>query len=187
MRGRKRKPGRRTACGRLARHETEKETLATVIAARRRHFGVSAREARDPRLGTALGRLHYRGRISDEQYQAGLMFGELYQRHHRTMGLPTPSPRSVAGLLINEGIFGGSGSEPSPDDVARLRRRFDDAMAALDACDRVHRLSMGRRPAALIYRLVCVDEDARDWPDDDIGNLRVGLNALAGVFRLKVA
>ncbi|OYW52173.1 MAG: hypothetical protein B7Y80_20475 [Hyphomicrobium sp. 32-62-53] len=103
------------------------------------------------------------------------------------MGLPTPSPRSVAGLLINEGIFGGSQSEPSPDDVARLRRRFDEAMAALHACDRAHRLSMGRRPAALIYRLVCVDEDARDWPDDDIGNLRVGLNALAGVFRLKAA
>ena len=39
----------------------------------------------------------------------------------------------------------------------------------------------------LIYRLVCVDEDARGWPDDDIGNLRVGLNALAGVFRLKAA
>jgi len=93
----------------------------------------------------------------------------------------------VAGLLINEGIFGGSDYEPSADDVARLRRRFDEAMAALDACDRAHRLSMGRRPAALIYRLVCVDEDARDWPDDDIGNLRLGLNALAGVFRLRAA
>ena len=114
MRGRKRKPGQRTACGRLARHETEKEAMATVIAARRRHYGVSAREARDPRLGTALGRLNYQGRISDAQYQAGLTFGELYQRHHRTMGLPTPSPRSVAGLLINEGIFGGSDYVPHP-------------------------------------------------------------------------
>jgi hypothetical protein len=103
------------------------------------------------------------------------------------MGLPTPSRRSAAGRLINEGEFGGSESEPSPKDVARLRRRFDDAMAVLDACDRAHRLSMGRRPAALIYRLVCVDEDAGDWLDDDIGNLRVGLNALAGVFRLKVS
>ena len=60
-------------------------------------------------------------------------------------------------------------------------------MAALDACDRAHRLSMGRRPAALIYRLVCVDEEAIGWPAEDIGNLRVGLNALAGVFRLKAA
>ncbi len=187
MRGRKRKPGQRTACGRLARHETEKEAMATVIAARRRHYGVSAREARDPRLGTALGRLNYQGRISAAQYQAGLTFGELYQRHHRTMGLPTPSPRSVAGLLINEGIFGGSDYVPSPDDVARMRRRFEDAMAALDACDREHRLSMGRRPALLIYRVVCVDEDGGHWPDEDIGNLRAALNALVKVFRLKVA
>ncbi|OYY00910.1 MAG: hypothetical protein B7Y80_03055 [Hyphomicrobium sp. 32-62-53] len=184
MRGRKRKPGRRTACGRLANEETEREAMATVLNARARHFGVSITSARDPRLGTALGRLNYQGRISDEQYQAGQTFGELYQRHHRTMGLPTPSPRSVAGLLINEGIFGGSEVIPSPDDVARLRKRFDEAADALDACDRDHRLCEGRRPAALIYRIVCVDEDARDWPDEDIGNLRVALNALGRVFGL---
>ena len=184
MRGRKRKPGRRTACGRLANEETEREAMATVLNARARHFGVSINSARDPRLGTALGRLNYQGRISDQQYQAGQTFGELYQRHHRTMGLPTPSPRSVAGLLINEGIFGGSEVIPSPDDVARLRKRFDEAADALDACDRDHRLCEGRRPAALIYRIVCVDEDARNWPVEDVGNLRVALNALGRVFGL---
>jgi len=184
MRGRKRKPGRRTACGRLANEETEREAMATVLNARARHFGVSITSARDPRLGTALGRLNYQGQISDEQYQAGQTFGELYQRHHRTMGLPTPSPRSVAGLLINEGIFGGSEVIPSPDDVARLRKRFDEAADALDACDRDHRLCEGRRPALLIYQIVCVDEDARNWPVEDVGNLRVALNALGRVFGL---
>jgi len=45
-------------------------------------------------------------------------------------------------------------------------------------------MSLGRRPALLVYRVICVDEDTTLWPDEDIGNLRVGLNALVRVFRL---
>ena len=55
------------------------------------------------------------------------------------MGLPSPSPRSVAGLLINEGIFGASPSEPVLEVIEKLKRRFDDATDALDACDREQR------------------------------------------------
>ncbi|SDB57654.1 hypothetical protein SAMN02982931_04596 [Bauldia litoralis] len=184
-RGRKRKPGKRHPCGKRIRQETEKEAMSTVIEARKRHYGVTARQARDERLGTAFGRLAFHGLISDEQYQAGLAFAELYRRHHVAMGLPMPSPRSVAGILINEGIFGGSPGEPGLDVIERLRRRFDDATDALDQCDREHRLSPGRRPTLLVYRVLCVDEDTRRWPDEDIGNLRVALNALVRVFRLE--
>ena len=183
-RGRKRKPGRRHPCGKRIRQETEKEAMSTVIEARQRHYGVTARQARDERLGTAFGRLAFHGVISDEQYRAGLTFAELYQHHQLTMGLPVPSPRSVAGILINEGIFGGSAGEPGIDVIERLRRRFDDATDALDRCDREHRLSPGRRPTLLVYRVVCVDEDTTLWPEEDIGNLRVALNALVRVFRL---
>ena len=183
-RGRKRKTGKRYPCGKRRREETEKEAMSTVIEARQRLFGVTAKQARDDRLGSALGRLAFTGRISDEQYQAGAAFAELYQRHHVTMGLPTPSPRSVAALLINEGIFGSSPSEPVLDVIEKLKRRFKDATDALDQCDRDHRFAPGRRPTMLVYRLVCVDEDTRLWTDDDFGNLRVALNALARVFRL---
>ena len=158
--------------------------MSTVIEARQRHYGVTARQARDERVGTAFGRLAFHGLISDQQYQAGLAFAEFYQRHHLAMGLPMPSPRSVAGILINEGIFGGSPSEPERDVIERLRRRFDEATDALDQCDRDHRMSLGRRPALLIYRVICVDEDTTCWPEEDIGNLRVALNALVRTFRL---
>ena len=96
-----------------------------------------------------------------------------------------PNPRSVAGLLINEGIFGGSAGEPDLEVIEKLRRRFGDATNALDQCDRDHRLSAGGRPALLVYRVVCTDEEALNWKADDIGNLRVALNALVRVFHIR--
>jgi hypothetical protein len=132
----------------------------------------------------ALGRLAFRELISEAQHQAGVAFGQLYRDHHVTVGLPSPSPRSVAGLLINEGIFGASPSEPVLEVIEKLKRRFGAATDALDACDREHRLSRGQLPTLLVYRVICSDEDAMHWPEEDIGNLRVALNALVRLFRL---
>ncbi len=184
IRGRKRKSGSRYACGKIKREETEREAMATALAARQRHYGVTGKQARDERLGTSLGRLVLRKLISDTQYQAGVAFGELYQRHHIVMGLPTPSPRSVAGVLINEGIFGSAASEHTLELIDRLRQRFQDATDALDQCDRDNRFLPGGRPTLLIYRVVCADEETKTWRNEDIGNLRFGLNALARVFKL---
>ena len=75
LRGSKRKPGKRYPCGRRMREEIERDAMSTVLEARKRHFGVSIKEARDERLGTALGRLAFKGLISDLQYQAGVAFG----------------------------------------------------------------------------------------------------------------
>ena len=44
VRGRKRKPGKRYPCGKRTRQETEKDAMSTVIEARRRHFGVTAKQ-----------------------------------------------------------------------------------------------------------------------------------------------
>jgi len=184
-RGRKRKSGKRYPCGKRTRTETEKDIMKTAIEARQRQYGVSAKRARDERLGSALGRLAFTGLISDLQYQAGVVFADLYRQHNVTVGLPMPSPSSVAGLLINEGIFGSSPSEPVLEVIERVKRRFAEATAALDDCDREHRLSSGRRPTFLVYRVICADEDVEHKNTDDIGNLRVALNALVRVFRLR--
>jgi hypothetical protein len=184
-RGRKRKPGKRHPCGKRVRAETEREAMSVALDARRRHYAVSASRARDERLGTALGRLAFRGLISDLQYQAGAAFAALHRRHNLIVGLPMPSPRSVAGLLVNEGIFGATLSEPVPETVEAVKRRYGEATAALDACDREERLSPGRRPTFLVYRVICADEEMLRWDADDIGSLRVALNALVRVFRLR--
>jgi len=184
VRGRKRKAGKRYPCGKRTRAETEKDIMETAIEARQRHYGVTAKQAKDERLGTAFGRLAWQGMITTAQYEAGREFGELYRRHHMVMGLPLPAPRSVAGLLVSGGIFGGSSVEPDRVLVERLRRRFDAATDALDQCDRDHRCSPGRRPVILVYRVICVDEDTTVWVAEDLGSLRVALNALVRVFRL---
>lgn len=80
--------------------------------------------------------------------------------------------------------FGASPSEPVLDVLEKLKRRFGAATDALDACDREHRMSAGRRPTTLVYRVICSDEEAMQWPVEDVGNLRVALNALVSVFRL---
>ena len=45
-------------------------------------------------------------------------------------------------------------------------------------------MSAGKRPTLLAYRIVCTDQDALHWPEEDIENLRVALNALVRLFRL---
>ena len=182
--GRKRKPGKRYPCGKRTKQQLEMDAMSTAIEARKRLFGVTTKQAKDERLGTALGRLAFRELISEKQYQAGVAFGELYHAHQILMGLPSPSPRSVAGLLINEGIFGASPSEPVPEVIAKVKRRFADATSVLDACDREQRMSVGKRPTLLVYRIVCTDQDAMHWAEEDIGNLRAALNALVRTFRI---
>ena len=71
-----------------------------------------------------------------------------------------------------------------PDAIDRLRRLFSNASNALEQCDRDYRISVEGQPTLLVYRVVCTDGKARNWKVDDIGNLRVALNALVRVFRL---
>jgi hypothetical protein len=68
--------------------------------------------------------------------------------------------------------------------IETLKRRFGASTDALDSCDREQRMSGGKRPTLPIYCVICTDQDAMHWPEKDIGNLRVALNALVRVFRL---
>ena len=59
-----------------------------------------------------------------------------------------------------------------------------NASCVLDACDREQRMSAGKRPTLLVYRVICTDQEAMNWAEEDLGNLRVALNALVRLFRL---
>jgi len=182
--GRKRKPGLRYPCGKLKREETEREAMATALGARQRHYRVTTAQARDPRLGSSLGRLNLQSLISDLQYDAGVKFAQLHQAHHAIMGLPAPNPKSVTAIMIAAGLVAGITTTEAPENtIENLRKRFDAATDALDQCDREHRMARGRKPSLLLYRVVCVDEDTTLWPECDLGNLRVALNAFVRIFR----
>ena len=184
-RGRKRKAGRRHPSGKLVQPgaaETQREAMATVLEARQRHYGVTARQARDERLGTALGRLAFGQVITAEQYAAGQKYGEVYHQHHAVLGWPMPFPASVTALLASDGVLGGAGAPPSRELVEKVRRHYGAVLEVFDQCDRDRLHAPGKAPSVLVYRLVCLDEDAGGWPQADLTNLVLVLDALADLF-----
>jgi hypothetical protein len=182
--GRKRKAGARYPSGKRTRVERERDAMATALEARQRHYGVTQKQAKDERLGSALGRLAFKQLISNGQYQAGIEFAKLHHRFTTMFGLPQPNPQSVSNLLINEGVFGSSPSEVAIDAIERLRKRYDVVKSALDTCDREQTHAIGRQPSRLIYEVICLDCDIDEKHAADIGSLRIGLNALSRVFKL---
>ena len=183
--GRKRKAGKRHPCGKLVQPssgETQREAMSTVLEARQRHYGVTAKQARDERLGTALGRLAFTGSITAEQYAAGQKYAEIYYRHHAVMGLPMPFPVSVTGILASGGVLGGVGAPPSSELVEKVRRHYGAVLDVLDQCDRDRQDAPGKAPGVLAYRIICIDEDAGGWPQADRTNLSFALDALAELF-----
>jgi hypothetical protein len=185
VRGRKRKPGKRLPCGKRPREDNRKEAMATVMAARQRHYGVTAAQAKDERLGTALGRLAFADQITPDQYAAGEIYGEIMARNHAVMGLPMDQPRSVTALLINEGIFGGGAPDPDPDLVAKVRKQAAAAILMLRTADSDAPGTAGRKPSVLVHAVVRHDAEASQWSPADRRNLCHGLDALCRLFRVR--
>lgn len=184
-RGRKRKAGRRHPCGKLVqpgKAETLREVTATVLDARQRQYGVTARQAKDERLGSAIGRLAFAGKITAEQLAAAELFGDLMARNRAVMGLPPIHPHSASGLLLDEGIFGRSTAELDPDYVEKIRKRAAAALLMLQTADHDASGTTGRRPSVLVHAVVCYEVDAANWGTADLRNLEHGLEALITLF-----
>lgn len=184
-RGRKRKAGRRHPCGKLVqpgKAETMREVTATVLDARQRQYGVTARQAKDERLGSAIGRLAFAGKITAEQLAAAELYGDLMARNRAVMGLPPIHPHSATGLLLDEGIFGRSLTEYDPDYVEKIRKRAAAAILMLRTADHDAIAATGRRPGMLVHAVVCYEVDAAGWGDADLRNLAHGLEALVTLF-----
>jgi hypothetical protein len=186
-RGRKRKTGRRHPSGKLVqpgKAETQREATATVLEARQRHYGVTARQAKDERLGTALGRLAFAGAVSAEQFAAGELYGDIMARNRGVMGLPRIHPHSAAGLMLDEGIFGQNTNVHEPEFVEKVRRRAAAAILMVRTSDSDAPASAGRKPSALVHAVVCYETDAATWEQADLQNLCHGLDALCRLFRI---
>ena len=184
-RGRKRKGGRRHPCGKLVqpgKAETMREVTATVLDARQRQYGVTARQAKDERLGSAIGRLAFAGKITAEQLAAAELYGDLTARNRAVMGLPPIHPHSATGLLLDEGIFGRSLTEYDPDYVEKIRKRAAAALLMLRTADHDAIAATGRRPSMLVHAVVCYEVDAAGWGDADLRNLAHGLEGLVTLF-----
>lgn len=151
-----------------------------IILQFRRHEGareIINKTATDRLAGSSLGRLYLRYQqgeriyaITKEQYEAGEEWAGLVRRHSALVYDRAIDPKSGSMELGG----GRSCSEPDADNIIYIRRKWSDCHYYLMSAAEDH----GRRVYEATYG-ICV----REWPlnwlyFDDIGKLKIGLNAV---------
>jgi len=110
-RGRKRKPGPRTASGQLSRSAAAvayRDEGAVVRQQPHRRWLPEDKRA-DQRAETVLGRMRLGGMLTEAQYQAGVRWAAIVHRMHVALCVPR-GPISIAGKMVP------SGNEPPAED-----------------------------------------------------------------------
>jgi hypothetical protein len=169
--GRKRKSGRRTASGPLAREHVNYAAMAALQPHRRR-LPVEARLSQD--ATTALGRLFLCGKIWEPQKLAGEEYTRRVGSARATMAGP--------GRMGPHGRW--SGCNP------------DGCRADLDGCECYRRIAAyqelfqvvnrcGHRVEIMVKRVISdADLDETTLSGDELDMVRIGLSALAAHLRL---
>lgn len=138
------------------------------------------------RLGYALGRLAERGLVSDYQLRVGDRWASVVGSYRRQLlSCPPLSPKS--GEMAERVSTGFAKYETEmiheydPDkaeqDRAELKEKYNSCFENLALLGRI----MGRSTAiSNVVRKVCIDD--RDPTEDEVGDLRLGLNSLGRVL-----
>jgi hypothetical protein len=185
---RRRKPDvLRDASGKC-RGELPQLVRAVALAQRLREVGPE--HADNPLAGHVLGRLRLRHQshgpqdpcsISQDQYEAGERYAVIAGRHAVIMGYASGSPQSARLEVAASGL--ACREEPEEEVILRVRRQFSDCYRVL--MDAGRDIGQGVKVALVTYD-ICVDRRGMEsLTAQDIGNLKVGLNALARLFRGK--
>lgn len=156
--GRKRKSGRRTASGDIARKPVDYRAMAAEWPHRR----TLPEAVRSSELGeNEIGRLHLRKRISESQREAGREFSRIVEAHRSAISAPRGSVGNGQGKDCN----------PAKCDPCHCERRMKRYRAATTALQ-----LKGQAVYNVTYRTAVSDEPCQDYEIDD---LRTGLGALA--------
>jgi hypothetical protein len=182
MRGRPRKPGKRTPKGVLRnseRGETPDQIKQVVRAQRARHGAVAGDHLDVTLQGYPLGRLRLRGELTQPQYEAGKRFAEIVSRYSF---LVTGRRLTVSAVDLSAAP-GASLTEPSPESIARAKNDWRATADCLREFGRLHKA--GDIESALIR--LCVTDDFDDWGrwGGQTARLYVSaLNVLASLYGL---
>jgi hypothetical protein len=162
--------------------------LVRAVALAQRARTVAPEHVDNPLAGHALGRLRLRHQphgppdpcsISPEQYDAGERYAAIASHHAAIMGYATGIPQSAPLEVAATGL--ACREEPDADTIRHVRRQFADCYAALMEAGRA--IGQGTCVALVTYD-ICLDRRAMEsLTAQDLGNLKVGLNALARRFR----
>lgn len=162
--GRKRKSGRRTPSGALARVRVDYREMAADWPDRR---GLPEALRTHERAGSVLGRLNLKKRISDHAYEAGTRYSVIVGAYRAMIGVP-------AGVGGNGRGYVCGGAEVcifSMCTCLARQQRYDEAYCSI----RTH-------AAHLAVNAVAIHD--QDISPDQLAALREGLAALARHFGL---
>jgi hypothetical protein len=116
----------------------------------------------DARLESGLGRLYFDGKISQDEYEAGVRYARFGLEYLETIDSPDP--------------YGGELAEI--DEEVCLRRKIN-----FIAARKVLKDDLGRWGAVVVDRVVIYDEPVRLG---DLEVLRAGLRALCGRYIIRM-
>lgn len=176
---------RRNASGRSLGERTE-DIVAVGLAARVK-AGIALQDALNANAGHTIGRLYLAHianhsdpfSISAEQKNAADWYSAMIYRNAAIYGLPLPFPKSPQLMFIAPGA--SCRRMPSDEEIARTRDEHRAARQAL--LDAGMAIGQGCRVNKIIYEVCIENRDLATMNLTDIGNLRIGLNALAKITR----
>jgi len=172
--GRKRKSGRRTASGALARSPVDYRAMAADWPHRRSIAGgLGATE----RGESYLGRLNLANRISDDLYESGLRYSRIVGSYLAMAAAPKGTSGSGRGFYE---CLGDKNCPVEPMKVCICKLRTDAYMDAHDAISQCTG-KQARVTHMIINRVVIQDQPCSD---EELTHLWNGLNALAVHFGL---
>lgn len=173
--GRKRKQGViRHPSGQIkakSDYELEKEALGVVIGARQRVFGLSEGEAKMMEAGSAVGRLFLAKEISRRQLDAAARYEEA-MRLSRWAMLVKPV---LSGSDLNRSGSHDNSDGTDPRYVAQCKAAVEQARNCRRALTEAGSFCMSAVDGIVM--------DGQDMPSF-VGDLRVGLNAIARLFKI---
>lgn len=143
--------------------------MSVAVKARMDRYGMSREAAAKQESGTAIGRALRRGELNAGQASAAVIYGTVVANYQKAI-LARPLGSS-SDLDRGPGYDGSSGDDPAYVDWCNAaRRKYADSRRALLEAD----------PLAQMAVNAWVLEDK--GLDKQIGELRVGLNALAKLY-----
>ena len=162
-------PPQREPNGRVQRSknrptETARQARETAIEARKRQYGLTEKQAKDPDAATFIGRAYLQGDLSSEQKNTAEWFGTAVMQYRNAIQSPGRA-KGRAGHAEFE-------SEDYQRYCEEAKRRFDGIVAVLRERDIASRTtnSLGLLEAAIV-------RDMENWRQ--IGDIREALNVLS--------
>lgn len=167
MAGRKRHIRNREPNGRAQRERAVDTKIVAAVMPHRLEVPEALRD--DAKAESVFGRLLLNGKISRQQYYAGIRYRDIVMRYRAVMSIPSHSPPSMSGIIVGPQSGGRLLGEV---EIADRRDDYNGAYEALES-------GAGNRGARTVAHVAIYEREHYD-----LQVLKCGLNVLLAHFEL---